>query len=250
MKANPDIAVVLLDVVMESESAGLDACKRIREELGNRLVRILLRTGQPGAAPERETIDAYDIDGYLAKAEITSGRLYSAVRTALRTHDDLVELDRHRRLLATIHECAVALHSYEPLETTLGRVLDGARAISGAASCVLELDALGEHGDRRRYVLHRGTDAIRAEEVRAKVARERATAPLRQPRDLHGGLLLPIEVHRELGHGFLWVEGAHEAAVRSALPVLAAHAANALYSSVVERILRAERGPVFESVEV
>lgn len=67
MRAQPDIAVILLDVVMETETAGLDACRAIREELGNRFVRILLRTGQPGTAPERATIDTYDIDGYLPK---------------------------------------------------------------------------------------------------------------------------------------------------------------------------------------
>ncbi len=53
MRTNPDIALILLDVVMETNSAGLDACRHIREELGNSLVRILLRTGQPGEAPER-----------------------------------------------------------------------------------------------------------------------------------------------------------------------------------------------------
>ena len=53
MRANPDVAVILLDVVMETDSAGLDACRAIRDELDNHLVRIVLRTGQPGQAPER-----------------------------------------------------------------------------------------------------------------------------------------------------------------------------------------------------
>ena len=69
LREQPDIGVVLLDVVMEDEHAGLEAIGAIREQLGNRLVRILLRTGQPGAAPERETIERYDIDGYLPKGE-------------------------------------------------------------------------------------------------------------------------------------------------------------------------------------
>jgi CheY-like chemotaxis protein len=91
LKSDPSIAVILLDVVMETDSAGLDACRAIRSELGNRFVRILLRTGQPGHAPERKTIDEYDIDGYLPKAELTSTRLYSAVRTALKAWAELVE---------------------------------------------------------------------------------------------------------------------------------------------------------------
>src|SRR5690349_8604478 len=75
LREHRDIGVVLLDVVMENDSAGLDVCRAVRTELDNKLVRILLRTGQPGAAPERQTIDSYDIDGYLSKAETSSNRL-------------------------------------------------------------------------------------------------------------------------------------------------------------------------------
>ena len=62
LRAQEDIAVVLLDVVMESEQAGLELVRRIREELHNGFVRIVLRTGQPGQAPEHEVIAAYDIN--------------------------------------------------------------------------------------------------------------------------------------------------------------------------------------------
>src|SRR5262249_7285539 len=99
IQAHPEVAVILLDVVMETMSAGLDACRAIRTDLGNRFVRILLHTGQPGAAPERETIDEYDIDGYLPKAELTTNRLYAAVRTALKAWEDLSHLERHRHYL-------------------------------------------------------------------------------------------------------------------------------------------------------
>jgi len=92
LRSDPMIAVILLDVVMETDSAGLDACRAIRDELGNRFVRILLRTGQPGQAPERQTIDEYDLDGYLPKAELTATRLYSSVHAALKSWAELVEL--------------------------------------------------------------------------------------------------------------------------------------------------------------
>ncbi len=64
----PDIAVVLLDVVMESDDAGLQLVRHIREELRQRAVRIVLRTGQPGYAPEIETVQAYDINDYKTKS--------------------------------------------------------------------------------------------------------------------------------------------------------------------------------------
>ncbi|MGL4994797.1 MAG: response regulator, partial [Deefgea sp.] len=61
-----DIALVLLDVVMESEDAGLNVARDIREKLHNHHIRIILRTGQPGVAPERHVIENYDINDYKA----------------------------------------------------------------------------------------------------------------------------------------------------------------------------------------
>ena len=118
MRDHQDIAVIILDVVMETDHAGLDACKAIREEIGNSTVRIILRTGQPGQAPEKETINKYDIDGYLAKANLDATRLYSSVRTALKAWQELVTLQRYQHSLSVLHDRAVALHSYDPLEIT------------------------------------------------------------------------------------------------------------------------------------
>ncbi|HVY45693.1 MAG TPA: response regulator, partial [Minicystis sp.] len=159
LRANPDVAVVLLDVVMESDSAGLDACRAIRGELGNRFARILLRTGQPGVAPERQTIDDYDIDGYLPKAEISSTKLYSAVRTALRAYAELVELERHRQTLDALHACVVGLRSYAALKQTLERVLETVVAICPAPLAVLHLETFEEQGDPKRYLVNLSTGA-------------------------------------------------------------------------------------------
>lgn len=63
LAAQPDIAVVLLDVVMESDSAGLEVVEYVRNVLHNRFIRVILRTGQPGQAPELEVIRRYDING-------------------------------------------------------------------------------------------------------------------------------------------------------------------------------------------
>ena len=48
-----DIALALIDVVMESDDAGLKLVEHIRNDLGNRMIRLVIRTGQPGVAPER-----------------------------------------------------------------------------------------------------------------------------------------------------------------------------------------------------
>jgi len=77
LRTHPDTAVVLLDVVMESEVAGLDLVDYIRNELKNETVRIILRTGQPGQAPERRVIIDYDINDYKAKTELTADKLFT-----------------------------------------------------------------------------------------------------------------------------------------------------------------------------
>ncbi|MBS2040634.1 hypothetical protein JST97_36950 [bacterium] len=83
----PDISlasVALIDVVMESDRAGLELCDHIRNVMQNRLLQICLRTGQPGMAPERTVLDQYDIQGYLAKGEATEDKLYTIVKAGVR----------------------------------------------------------------------------------------------------------------------------------------------------------------------
>src|SRR5512143_794442 len=80
-----DIALVLLDVVMETDDAGLRLVPCIRAEARNQAVRIILRTGQPGQAPEQEVIVNYDINDYKAKTELTAQKLITATVAALRS---------------------------------------------------------------------------------------------------------------------------------------------------------------------
>jgi len=102
LRDSKDVALVLLDVVMESNQAGLELVHRIREELGNHAVRIILRTGQPGQAPEREVITRYDINDYKHKTELTAQRLFTTVVAALRGYRDLRTIERNRRGLERI----------------------------------------------------------------------------------------------------------------------------------------------------
>lgn len=93
LRTEPDIAVVLLDVVMEREDAGLALIKIIREELKLTDLRIILRTGQPGYAPEIETIHDFDINDYKTKSELTRTILYATITAALRTYEQIRKLD-------------------------------------------------------------------------------------------------------------------------------------------------------------
>ncbi len=91
---NPDIAVILLDVVMENDHSGLETVEIIRNEICNSSVRIILRTGQPGKAPERSVIVDYDINDYREKTELTSQKLFTSVVAALRNYRDMLALEK------------------------------------------------------------------------------------------------------------------------------------------------------------
>ncbi len=90
LKDRNDIALILLDVVMETENAGLLLVQRIRRELNNPDVRIMLRTGQAGLAPEESVILEYDINDYREKTELDSRKLITSVVAAIRAYKDLV----------------------------------------------------------------------------------------------------------------------------------------------------------------
>lgn len=92
-----DVALILLDVVMETDDAGIALVQHVREQLRDSDVQIVLRTGQPGMAPERDVVLRYEINGYFLKTDITSQRLHSIVISALRSY-------RHTRSLRALPE--------------------------------------------------------------------------------------------------------------------------------------------------
>ena len=109
ISAYPDIAVLLLDVVMESDSAGLDLVKYVREELKRNEVRIVLRTGQPGYAPELDTIRHYDINDYKTKSELTRIRLFTSLTVAIRSYRQLRQSEATRNGLEKIIAASIDL---------------------------------------------------------------------------------------------------------------------------------------------
>lgn len=96
LKRETDVAVVFLDVVMETADAGLGIVGTIREQLGLTRLRIVLRTGQPGYAPDLEVITRYDINDYRVKSELTRSRLFTTLVASLRAYDQLCRLDATR----------------------------------------------------------------------------------------------------------------------------------------------------------
>jgi signal transduction histidine kinase len=123
LRMHQDIAVVLLDVVMETDSAGLDLVDFIRNDLKNEMVRVILRTGQPGQAPERRVIVDYDINDYKAKTELTADRLFTAMTAALRSYQQIQRMVETRRGLEIIIDAAAKLFDFKSMQRLAEGVL-------------------------------------------------------------------------------------------------------------------------------
>jgi signal transduction histidine kinase/CheY-like chemotaxis protein len=123
LRRHPEVAVVLLDVIMESDTAGLDLVEFIRHELKNETVRIILRTGQPGQAPERRVIVDYDINDYKAKTELTADKLFTALTAALRSYQQLHRMLETRRGLEIIIDAASTLFDFKSMQRLAEGVL-------------------------------------------------------------------------------------------------------------------------------
>lgn len=124
-----DVALVLLDVIMETDHAGLLLARQIRGELDNHLIRIVLRTGQSGQTMEQNVIVDYDINDYRTKSDLTTQKLFTTVISSLRAYDSMLAAHQcaqaHKRALAGIRELRTALdrHSAVSITDTDGRIV-------------------------------------------------------------------------------------------------------------------------------
>jgi diguanylate cyclase len=109
IESQPDLALALVDVVMETKTAGLDLVRHIREQLKNRSIRLIMRTGQPGHAPEQNVVIDYEIDAYMAKTEISSQKLVTAIIASLRAYEYITEI----QVLNAELEARVAMRTQE-----------------------------------------------------------------------------------------------------------------------------------------
>ncbi|XQW85430.1 EAL domain-containing protein [Thalassotalea piscium] len=109
IEQDSDVVLVLLDVVMETDDAGLNVVKHIREKLNRQDIRIVLRTGQPGYAPEESVIKDYDINDYKTKTELTRRKLVTTVYAAIRSYQQIDTVTQNRQGLEKIIAAAAEL---------------------------------------------------------------------------------------------------------------------------------------------
>jgi signal transduction histidine kinase len=108
---------------METDSAGLDLVGFIRNELKNEMMRIILRTGQPGQAPERRVIVDFDINDYKAKTELTADKLFTTLTAALRGYQQLQRMEETRRGLEIIIDATPTLFDFKSMQRLAEGVL-------------------------------------------------------------------------------------------------------------------------------
>ncbi|BBN80470.1 diguanylate cyclase [Pseudoalteromonas sp. A25] len=151
---NPEISVMLLDVVMETDDAGLTVVKRVREELKNNNVRIILRTGQPGHAPEEQVIRDYDINDYKMKTELTRSKLVTSMMTAVRSYSQICELEAQSLALSSILEACKGILGHSDIRSfSLAVVTHLARILGSEPNGIVS----GQLGNDKRVTVLGGT---------------------------------------------------------------------------------------------
>lgn len=129
LEQRQDFAVMLVDVVMETDHAGLDFVKHVREVAKLKFPRIVLRTGQPGQAPERQVITTYDINDYKQKTELTQEKMFTVMHTGIASYRDLVALDSNRRGLRKVIEACGELFTLQSMDQFAQGVLEQLTAV-------------------------------------------------------------------------------------------------------------------------
>lgn len=127
-----DFAVALIDVIMETDDAGLRLVRFVREVLNNKLVRLLIRTGQPASYPPKDIVDQYEINDFKAKSELSSTALYVSVLTALRNYRDLLKLRKSERFLELLRKATEELFKSDDLHNFSASLISISKSLSGA----------------------------------------------------------------------------------------------------------------------
>lgn len=161
-QAHPDIALAFVDVVMETDDAGLKLVDAIRNDLDNHTSRLILRTGQPGQAPEEEVIRRYDINDYKAKTELSSLKLKSCVYTAIRSYRDIQTIEKGKRGMEDVLKSSSSVLASQSLSQFGSAVLKQTLTLLNLDNSVLYLSTQHTdlYGDTTMTVLGASGDLV------------------------------------------------------------------------------------------
>ena len=156
LEQNKNVAIVLLDIVMEEDDSGLQVIRYLRETLKNNLTRVVVRTGQPGKAPEEKIVVEYEVDDYKSKTELTVQKLYSMMHLCLRAHRNIKELSHSKDNLFRVINASQELYRYHSFSDFMNGMLrqiislydlDEALDSAGGLQSVIDSFAATQLGD-------------------------------------------------------------------------------------------------------
>ncbi len=199
---------------METDEAGLQLVDFIRNELKYSMIRLIIRTGQPGMAPEKEVIERYDVDDYKDKTDLTIEKLYTTMRLALKSYRDLLILNTNRQALTKILDAAPELYHPKSIK----------QFFDGVLNQIIGLCNLGETGfisaissglvvttNDDQIVVQAGTGRFVNPDTNSEVEKIIKTCSKsileKKPHEpLHSGaILIPLTVHNNL-RGCIYLE--------------------------------------------
>lgn len=158
---HPDAAIILLDVVMETDDAGLQVAQFIRETAKNNHIRIILRTGQPGQAPERQVIVNYDINDYKSKTELTAQKLFTVMMASLRSYRDIISIEQSRQGLEKIISASRNIFATHSLDKFIEGVMQQLTSLLNIADEAMYATTLVAHNPEdntdRKLIVCSGT---------------------------------------------------------------------------------------------
>jgi len=165
LQAEAPFALALIDVVMETDDAGLRLVRYIREELKDDDIRLVLRTGQPGQAPEETVIARYDINDYKNKTELTSTKLKTLLYSALRSYRDIRTIAGNRQGLLNLIAATSKIVDTDQLPIFASAVLEEVGTLlnldSEAVCTHTPLDAIAAKAEDQHYSILAATGAVK-----------------------------------------------------------------------------------------
>jgi len=131
--------VAFIDVVMETPHAGLELVEWIRNDSKNNAIRLILRTGQAGMAPESEVIRNYDINDYKSKTDLTAQGMATCVFNAVRGYKDITTIGNQLTAFRQLIDTSASLLKVDVLDDMANLALQGLLSILQLDSSALYL---------------------------------------------------------------------------------------------------------------